>query len=89
MREKLESLSFKTKLYTHYALCVIGSLTMMAGCAFSPPGHLHTIVIIGIIILTTGLIFRILFIKCPHCGDGLYQSHSDLKNCPNCKKPLR
>lgn len=88
MKRKLESLSFKQRLYIHYGLCVAGSILIMAGSQGSNPSLLHPVVILGILTLAAGLIFRILYVKCPHCGDGLYQSHADLKTCPSCGKDL-
>lgn len=88
MREKLESLSFKLRLYIHYGLCVAGSLLIMLGSQGSNPSLLHPVVIIGMLTLIAGLVFRVLYVKCPHCGDGQYQSRADLKNCCNCGKDL-
>ena len=88
MNQKLEALSFRHRLYIHYGLCAAGSILMMAGSQGSDASILHPVVIIGIILLICGLVYRILYVKCPHCGDGLYQSHTGLKTCPDCGKDL-
>ena len=88
MKETIQSLPFKTKLNIHYLLCGIGGIVAMLGCQISKPYTLHFVVWLGIVLMAAGLIFRILYIKCPHCRDGLYQQHADLKNCPNCGKKL-
>ena len=88
MKERMEALSFKTKLNIHYLLCGLGGIVTMLGCYISEPYHLHFVVWLGCAMIAVGLIFRIAFIKCPHCGDGLYQSHAKLDKCPNCGKKL-
>ena len=86
MWNKLKALPFRTRLHIHYLLCVVGALLMMASGEFR---NFYPLLITGSLILTLGLVFRILLIKCPHCGDGLYQDHVDLKTCPKCGKPLQ
>ena len=88
MNHKIQSLSFKTKLNIHYIFCGFGAVITMAGCYISEPFQLHFIAWIGLALIAAGLIFRILYIKCPHCGDGLYQQRVELKYCPNCGKEL-
>ena len=41
---------------------------------------------IGFVVL--GVVWRAIFIKCPHCGDGLTGSRSIPHNCPSCGKSL-
>ena len=88
MKEKIEALSFKAKLNIHHLLCGIGGIVVMVGCYLSKPYTLHFVAWLGLTLIAGGLIWRILFIKCPHCGDGLYQSQAALKFCPNCGKKL-
>ena len=86
MWNKLKNLPFRTRLNIHYLLCVIGALVMMASSQFR---NFYPLLIAGGLILSLGLVFRILLVKCPHCGDGLYQDHADLKTCPKCGKTLQ
>lgn len=88
MKEKIEALSFKVKLNIHYLLCSIGGAVTMLGCHISKPYTLHFVAWLGITLIAAGIFWRILYIKCPHCGDGLYQSHAKLDYCPNCGKKL-
>ena len=85
MGSRLNNFSLKAKLYIHYALCIAGALLMMASGEFQ---NFYPLMITGGLILAMGLVFRVLFVKCPHCGDGLYQSHADLKTCPKCGRKL-
>ena len=86
MWNKLKALPFRTRLNIHYLLCIAGSIFMIASSQFR---NFYPLMIAGGLILTLGLIFRILLIKCPHCGDGLYQQHADMKTCPKCGKQLQ
>ena len=86
MWKKLKVLPFMKRLHIHYFLCVSGSVLMMASGEFE---NVYPLMIAGALILASGLVFRILMIKCPHCGDGLYQRHADLKTCPKCGKPIQ
>ena len=86
MRDKLKALPFKKRLHIHYFLCAAGGILMIACGEFE---NFYPLMITGSLILAAGLVFRIILIKCPHCGDGLYQSHADLKTCPKCGKPLQ
>ena len=85
MWNKLNSLPLKTKLNIHYLLCVTGSLFIIVSSELQ---NIYPLLIIGGLILTLGLVFRILLIKCPYCGDGLYQRYADLKTCPKCGKKI-
>lgn len=51
-----------------------------------PKPHFTLWLAIGFVIV--GVIWRIIFIKCPHCGDGLTASRRIPKICPNCGKSL-
>lgn len=86
MWKMLNALPFRMRLHIHYLLCVTGALLMMASGEFR---NFYPLLIAGGLTLSLGLAFRILLIKCPHCGDGLYQNHADLKTCPKCGKPLQ
>ena len=84
----LKNLPFNTHLNIHYAACFIGAVIMMLGCYISQPLTLHPIVYAGMVILAAGLVWRILFVKCPHCGNGLYNCRSLPKHCPDCGEKL-
>ena len=89
MRELLRSLSFRMRLNIHYGACIFGSIITMLGCYISQDHQLHPLAWMGIGITAAGLVWRILFVKCPYCGDGQYQSRADLKQCPNCGNKLK
>lgn len=43
---------------------------------------------LGIGCVIIGVVWRVIFIKCPHCGDGLTGSRIVPKTCPSCGKSL-
>lgn len=88
MNDRILSLPFKTRLNIHYAACGLGGVVTMVGCYISEPYTLHFAAWLGIILIAAGLIWRILFIKCPHCGNGLYGCRVLPKHCPDCGKEL-
>ena len=88
MKDIFAVLSFKNRLYIHYGACGAGGIITILGCNISQNQKLHPVAWIGIVLIAAGLLWRILFVKCPHCGDGLYQDRADLKNCPSCGQKL-
>lgn len=86
--DNLKHLPLKQRLHLHYGLMLAGAVITMLGCHWSENFRLHPVAWLGIAVMAAGLIWRILFIKCPHCGDGLYSARSSLKHCPNCGKEL-
>ena len=51
--------------------------------------QLHWTAWVGIAVFLSSFVYRIIFIKCPHCGSGLYGSRTLPKYCPDCGKALR
>lgn len=88
MWKNLKALGLKTHLCIHYLACFLGAVIMMTGCYISQSFILHPLVYLGIVILAFGLVWRILFIKCPHCSSGLYNWRSASSHCPDCGKEL-
>ena len=52
-------------------LIIIGALIMLAGYVYFP------IMIVGIIVMFSGLIPHFLYNKCPHCGKQLGRNEAD------------
>ena len=88
MHERFLSLPLKTKLNVHYIACALGAVITMLGCYISKPYTLHFAAWLGLALIAAGLVWRILYIKCPHCGSGLYGCRVLPKHCPDCGKEL-
>ncbi len=43
---------------------------------------------IGLAIAFGGLVYRVIFVKCPYCGDTMAGSRTMPRHCPNCGKEL-
>lgn len=88
MKEKLENLSLKTHSQIHTLLLFCGLFITGFGAKISEFGHLHPVAWIGILIIAVGMLWRFLFIKCPHCGSKLYSVRELPEYCPDCGKKL-
>jgi uncharacterized OB-fold protein len=42
----------------------------------------------GVAVFLSSFVYRIITIKCPHCGSGLYGCRVLPKYCPDCGKEL-
>ena len=81
---------FTLKQHTLVHTCTLWlALAVIAiGGWISEQGSLHFVAWLGIAILGISLLWRIIFIKCPHCGSGLYNTRELPEYCPDCGKPL-
>ena len=82
----------KWTLQTHLLICRVsfwlGLVITIIGCQLSPQGSLHWVAWPGIAIILLSNLWRILFIKCPHCGSGMYNLNAFPEYCPDCGKKL-
>ena len=88
MKEKLRSLELKTHVKIHTFTLIIGAVVAVIGAKISSFGSLHPVAWIGLLIIAASTLWRILFIKCPRCGSGLYGVHGLPKHCPDCGEKL-
>ena len=88
MKEKLEKLHLETHAKIHTALLLGGLVVTAIGAKISEQGSLHILAWTGIVMIAVSILWRILFIKCPHCGSGLYSSQSFPEYCPDCGEKL-
>jgi Uncharacterized Zn-finger containing protein len=64
---------------------VIFWITLLIGFIISFGGilsNIKTLMVIGFIVIITGVIFRFIFYRCPHCGK--YLDRSTGEYCPYC-----
>lgn len=65
-----------------------GLAIVLALISFVSEPKPHFTLWLAIAAVVAGVIWRAVFIKCPHCGDGLTSSRRVPKTCPNCGKSL-
>mgnify|MGYP003291675564 FL=1 len=88
MREKLENLCLKTHVKIHTVLLLGGLIVTSIGAKISEFGSLHPVAWIGIVLIALAMLWRFLFIKCPHCGSKLYSVRELPDYCPDCGEKL-
>lgn len=88
MREKLENLCLKTHVKIHTVLLLGGLIVTSIGAKISEFGRLHILAWIGIVLIAAAMLWRFLFIKCPHCGSKLYSVRELPDYCPDCGEKL-
>lgn len=88
MKKKLQELYLETHAKIHTYLLLGGLVVTGIGTKISEQGSLHLLAWIGIVLVALSILWRILFIKCPHCGSGLYGSRAFPEYCPDCGEKL-
>ena len=88
MREKLENLCLKTHVKIHTVFLLGGLIVTSIGAKISEFGSLHPVAWIGIVLIALAMLWRFLFIKCPHCRSKLYSVRELPEYCPDCGEKL-
>ena len=86
--KKLTDLSLKQHTAIHTLTLWLALADIALGCFSSEQGSLNFVVWFGIVILGISLLWRVWFVKCPHCGSGLYNTRELPDYCPDCGKKL-
>ncbi len=78
------------KLKQHF---LIHRLLMWSGLIIAVLGALQNpsvtwMLWVGLAISLGSIVYRVIFIKCPYCGDTMAGSRTLPRQCPNCKKEL-
>ena len=80
--------SVYTNAKIHMLLFWVGVAIVVLSTFFSKPNQPHWSLWVGVAVFLSSFVYRILFIKCPHCGSGLYGARVLPKHCPDCGKEL-
>ena len=84
--ERIRSLS----VHTHKAISVIsmiaGAVIGWISCQFST--DVNIVMILSFIAMIGGILWHIIFVRCPHCGHHFSPRASILTYCPECGKKL-
>jgi len=88
MKQKLQDLHLETHVKIHTLLLLGGLIVTGIGGKISEFGRLHVAAWIGILLIALSMLWRFLFIKCPHCGSKLYSVRELPEYCPDCGEKL-
>ena len=80
--------SVYTHTKIHTILFWVGVAVVVLSTFFSKPNQPHWLLWVGVAVFLSSFVYRILTIKCPHCGSGLYGCRVLPKHCPDCGKEL-
>lgn len=86
--KKFPNLKLKAHVKIYSFLEVIGAIVFATGCWLSEFGYIHPVVWIGFLLILLGILWCFVFVKCPHCGSGLYYMRHIPAYCPDCGKQL-
>jgi len=80
----LRNLDIQTHAFIHQTIFWTGCILIVISCAIGERGELPPFAWLGIVIAALGIVWRILFIKCPHCESSLYNARGIPEYCPDC-----
>jgi len=84
----MKNLTVKQHANVSGNLTLAGLAIAAIGAYFSNPLEPHFILWVGIAILVAGMLYRLLFVRCPHCGDRFIGLRTFPEFCPQCGKKM-
>ena len=63
------SMSVRDHIRVHMALFWAGVAIVVVGGIFSKPLQPHWLIWVGIVVFLFSLLYRLITVKCPHCGN--------------------
>ncbi len=72
----------------HTILFWLGVAIVVAASIFSEPLRPHWLMWIGLAVFLSSFVYRLLKVRCPHCGSSLLSCRVIPKHCPDCGKEL-
>ena len=85
MLKKLRKMSLHTHFSIRTVIIVLGLIITLISQA-SGRNDIGAGMWVGLILMISGIIWHILFIRCPHCGNPFHMRGGIPKHCPNCGK---
>lgn len=85
--KKLRKLSLHTHFTIRTIITVIGVILVLMAQA-SSQNDMTAGVILGLVLIIIGMIWHILFVRCPHCGNHLSLRRMIPRYCPWCGKQI-
>ena len=85
--KKLKNLPITEHYAIHIVSMILGAIIALIGIQFTPEINVGTI--IGVILMIVSLVWRFLFLKCPHCHC-YFNMRAPLPTfCPNCGERIK
>ena len=81
--KKLRELPIRTHFHIRTGLICVGLVLAQIGRPAARDG-MNGLLWTGLILMICGMIWHILFIRCPHCGSTFRLRGSIPKHCPEC-----
>lgn len=81
-------LSIRDHVRIHTVLFLLGAAIIVIGSMLSEPLQPHWLLWIGIAIFLSSTAYRLIKVKCPHCGSILLSLQMMSKYCPDCGMEL-
>ena len=81
----------KLTVRQHADICsglIIAAVVMALISRFRAPGEFHFTLWIAAALVVVAFLYRLIFIKCPHCGNRLQGLKRNTMQCPGCGKNL-
>lgn len=72
----------------HTVLFWLGAAIVVTGGIFSKPLQPHWLIWVGVGIFLASPVYRLLTVRCPHCGSRMLSCKVLPKYCPDCGKEL-
>ena len=85
MLKKLRELSLHTHFGIRTAITTIGVIVVLVSRSFSR-NDMNAGMVTGLILILAGILWHILFVRCPHCGSHFSLKRALPKYCPWCGK---
>lgn len=87
MMKRLQELSLHTHFMIRTIMAVIGVIIVLIDRS-AHHDDFSTAMLIGLTLIVIGIIWHILFVRCPHCGSHLSLKRALPKYCPWCGKRI-
>lgn len=85
--KKLKNLPFTEHYVIHIVSMLLGAVVALISIQFTPELNVGTI--IGVILMIVSIVWRFLFVKCPHCHCQFNLRAPLPTFCPNCGERIK
>ena len=85
MLKKLREIPIRTHFHIRTGLISIGLVIALIARPAARDGR-NALMWVGLILMLSGMIWHILFIRCPHCGSAFRLRGGIPRYCPECGK---